>query len=271
VPSNIQYLGNFDVGELFKLLHAKLAKLEKLTGQDNNSQPLSQVRVSMRVTHVRTCLRHLQGLDPEVMGEFQVGLDSLDSRLDSVERLLSSVCEDEEVSCVHLEQDGEGDHVVNGDNVDFRSGLGSACRQDGSLTTAVSASDEVAAQSMDEPRRQDMVPALFNSLRFRHVSHPVEFLLKRLRRIDRIDVNHLLTLLADIMRICSVCQVPVRQLFELIFPFCEDTLGTRVSLAMNNGWSFVQFHHDCLSYFIPRHLYEQLWQERHHRLQAKGE
>jgi hypothetical protein len=60
-------------------------------------------------------------------------------------------------------------------------------------------------------------------------------------------------------------------LLELIFPFCEDALGARVSLAINNGWSFVQFHRDCLDYFLPRRLYERLRQDRYHRLQAKGE
>jgi hypothetical protein len=83
-------------------------------------------------------------------------LESLDSRLDSVERLLSSVCEDEEGSRVHLEQTGDVGHVVSGGDVDFRSVFGGACRQEMSLITAASASDEVTAQSMDnEQQRPD--------------------------------------------------------------------------------------------------------------------
>jgi hypothetical protein len=156
VPSNIQNLGKFDVGELFKSVQGKLAQLERLTGQDTNSRPLSRVRVYTRVTH-------FQGLDPEVTGEFKVSLESLDSRLDSVERLLSSVCEDEEGRRVHPEQTGDAGHVVSGGDVHFRSVLGGASRQEVSLITAASAADEVAAQSMDsEQRRQDMVPAPFN-------------------------------------------------------------------------------------------------------------
>jgi hypothetical protein len=268
VPSNIQNLGKFDVRELFKSVQGKLAELERLTGQDTNSRPLSRVRVSTRVTHVRNRLRHLQGLYPEVTGEFKVSLESLDR----VERLLSSVCEDEEGSRVHPEQTGDVGHVVSGGDVHFRSVLGGASRQEVSLITAASAADEVAAQSMDnEQRRQDMAPVPFNSPRFSRVSHPVDFLLKRLSRIDGLDVKQLLTLLADVMRIRSIFQVTDRQLLEFLFPFFEDALGTRVYLAINNGWSFVQFHRDCLDYFLPRRLYELLRQDRYHRLQAKGE
>jgi hypothetical protein len=72
------------------------------------------------VTHIRNRLHHLQVLDPGVTGEFKVGLDSWYSSLDSVEWLLSSVCEDEEASRVHLEQAGEVGHGVCGCNMDFR-------------------------------------------------------------------------------------------------------------------------------------------------------
>jgi hypothetical protein len=130
-------------------VQAKQAELEKLRRQGNNSRPLSWVRDSTWVTHVRNRLRRLEDLDPEVMGEFKVGLYRLYSRLDIVESWLSSVCEDEELSHEHLEQAGEVGHVVGGGNVDFRLGLGGPCREDVSLTARVSASDEVTVEGME--------------------------------------------------------------------------------------------------------------------------
>jgi hypothetical protein len=72
--------------------------------------------------------------------------------------------------------------------------LGGALRQNVSLAAEVSALVDVALQVMDnEPRGQEIVSALFNSSRFSRVFYPVEFLQKRLSRIDGLDIKHSLT------------------------------------------------------------------------------
>jgi hypothetical protein len=79
---------------------------------------------------------------------------------------------------------------------------------------------------VDDAWDQSNVSAPFTSLLFSKFSHPVEGLLKRLRRVDSLDVNQLLVFVfTDVIRIRNVCPLPDMQLFELGMSILRECFG----------------------------------------------
>jgi hypothetical protein len=123
------------------------------------------------------------------------------------------------------------------------SGVGRSVSNDVSTRSTYSCHVPIMHEKVDEARDQRIVSAPFNSL-FSKLSHPFESLLKRLRRVDGLDVNQLLVFFEDVI-IRNICPLPDIQVFQIISPYCEDALGSKVFTAIRNRWIFKQFHRDC--------------------------
>jgi hypothetical protein len=96
-------------------------------------------------------------------------------------------------------------------------------------------------------------------------------LLRKLPRVDGLDVSQLLLFPARVIKIRNISMVTDVQLFELIFPFCLDTLAAKVVVALKEQWTFDCLHGSLLEYFVPRRLFDQLKRERYDQLQAENE
>jgi hypothetical protein len=86
---------------------------------------------------------------------------------------------------------------------------------------------------------------------FSKLAHPVEDLLKKLPRVNGLDVKQLLVFLSEAIRIRGLSMLTDSQGLELIFPYCQDALARKVVMALQEGWVFERFHRDLLDSFIP--------------------
>ena len=84
-------------------------------------------------------------------------------------------------------------------------------------------------------------------------------------------VNLLLLFIAGVIRIRNISMLTDVQLFELISPFCLDTLAANEAVALKEQWTFDFLHGLLLEYFVPRRLFDQLKRERYDRLQGENE
>jgi hypothetical protein len=103
---------------------------------------------------------------------------------------------------------------------------------------------------------------------FSRITHPIEGLLRELLRVDGLDVNLLLLFIAGVIKIRNISMLTDVQLFELIFPFCLDTLAAKVAVALKEQWTFDCLHGLLLEYFVTRRLFDQFKRERYDRLQG---
>ena len=89
--------------------------------------------------------------------------------------------------------------------------------------------------------------------------------------MNGLDVKQLLVFLSEVIRIRDLSMLTDSQLLELMFPYCQDALASKVVVALQEGWTFERFHRNMLDSFIPRCLFEQLRREKYDRLKREEE
>lgn len=268
VPSLASYLAQSSFDDLYRCACSKLGELEALYNQLEKGAlpPVSRMRT--RIAHFWNRIRHLEDLCPEVAGNQRDEVSSLAARLAAVEREFLLPGND---VCDLASEDGE--QQPNGNTTEGRE---QDMPKDGLGISANTVSSEADQQLRGRAFSshfcvgRDAVTQ-FNSSIFSKLPHPIEGLLKRLPRINGLQVDQLLVFLTEVIRIRDLSMLTDVQLLELIFPYCLDALAGKVMAALQGTWEFERLHREILECFIPRRLFEQLRREKYERLQRDGE
>jgi hypothetical protein len=98
----------------------------------------------------------------------------------------------------------------------------------------------------------------------------VDRLLKHLPSVDGFEVKALFQFLQKVIGIRTVLNVTDSVLLQVIYPYCRNTLNTRIQYTLCNGWSFNQLHEDVICSFVPRRRFDRL-RQMFGRLQREAE
>ena len=268
VPNLASYLAQGSFEDMYRCACSKLGELEALHNQLEKGSVPPVPRMRTRITHIWNRIRHLEDLCPEVAGNQQVEVSSLSARLAAVEREFLPAGND---VCDLASEDGE--EQPNGNTTEGRE---QDMPTDGLGISANTVSSEADQQLRGRPLPshfclgRDAVTQVSSSI-FSKLPHPIEGLLKRLPRINGLQVDQLLVFLTEVIRIRDLSMLTDSQLLELIFPHCLDALAGKVMAALQGAWEFERLHREILECFIPRRLFDQLQREKYERLQREGE
>ena len=229
VPSLASYLAQGSFEDMYRCACSKLGELEALYNQLEKGAlpPVSRLRT--RIAHFWNRIRHLEDLCPEVAGNQRDEVSSLAARLAAVEREFLPLGK---YVCDLASEDGE--QLPNGNTTEGRE---QDMPRDGLGISANTVSSEA-----DQQLRGRALPShfcvgrdavtQFNSSIFSKLPHPIEGLLKRLPRINGLQVDQLLVFLTEVIRIRDLSMLTDVQLLELIFPYCLDALAGKVMAAL---------------------------------------
>lgn len=171
---------------MYRAVCVKVGELEGLNEQLDKSLPTPVARISTRVAHVRNRIRHLEILCPEVAGNLQMDDSSLSSWLTAVERVLLPASE-----CIH-------DTASLCDGQQPKGNAEEGREQQVPEDILGSPWNTVSREAVLQPSEHGgsshfpvgrSVAAPFYSGMFSKLPHPVEGLLKRLPRVNGVEVE----------------------------------------------------------------------------------
>jgi hypothetical protein len=174
---------------MYRSVCVKVGELEGLNEQLDKSLPTPVARISTRVAHVRNRIRHLESLYPEVAGNLQMDVSSLSSRLTAVEQVLQPASE-----CIHetaFLSDGQlpKGNAEEGREQQVPVDIRGSSRNTVSREAGLQPSEHGGSSHFPVGRS---VVAPFYSGIFSKLPHPVEGLLKKLPRVNGVEVEPLL-------------------------------------------------------------------------------